>query len=87
MIAKEIFWMKVLLRIKWKSHSIWQVKMRIKAWKQIWNFAKNVKLTNPGSVQKNAYKHWWNGKVVNKWTNLEHEVKFVIRRNELKNKF
>ena len=29
-------------------------------------FVFRSQLTNPGSVQKNANKHWWNGEVVDK---------------------
>jgi hypothetical protein len=43
-------------------------------------------LTNPCSVQINGYKWWWDGEIVHKWIQFQHEPKFVTGCNELKEK-
>ena len=40
--------------------------------------------TNPGAVQEDADKHGWDGEVIHKATDLEHEMKLVRGSNKLK---
>ena len=40
-------------------------------------------LTNPCSVQVDGYKGGWDGEVVDKRVNFEHEPELVRRRDEL----
>ena len=58
-----------------------QILQDVWDWHQAENSEKSEANTRP--VQENADKHWWDGEVVNKGSNLKHEVKFIIGSHEL----
>ena len=58
-----------------------QILQNVWDWHQAENSEKSE--ANPRPIQEYADKHWWNGEVVHKGSSFEHEVKFIIGRNEL----
>ena len=42
------------------------------------------KYTYPVSVEVNWHKWWWDGEVINKWIEFQHEPKLIRSSNELK---
>ena len=46
------------------------------------NYSKLI-FTDPRSVQENTHKHRRDCEIIHKGTNLEHEVKFIVRGNKL----